>query len=79
MTREEKIQIAAIITTIIVVFVIIVAIIVLVRYAEEIKSNPIDYAIKNTDIVSCVCSNDAGQTARFGEYNPFSVLDNNTG
>lgn len=66
-TRQEIIQIGIIITTLIVICVMIVAIITLVKYAEEIRDNPIDYAIKTTDINSCTCYNNQGKTAHFGE------------
>ena len=73
MTREEKFQIGMFVMTIVLVCVLIIAIVTLARYAEEIKTNPIDYAINNGNIKSCVCYNDVGQTAYFGEHNAFNI------
>jgi len=67
MTRQEKIQIASLVLTVVVIFFLVIAIVMIVKYSEEIKSNPIEYAIDNSEIVSCVCYNDLGQSASYGE------------
>ncbi len=74
MTRQEKLQIAIIITTMIVICVMIVAIITLVKYAEEIRNSPIDYAIKNTEIQACVCYDTQGREGHFGERTDINSL-----
>lgn len=74
MNRRDKIQIAFIVVILIVICVMIVAIITLAKYAEEIKSNAIDYAIKNTNIQGCTCYDDQGRQAFFGE-NQVNNLD----
>ncbi len=73
MTRQEKIQIGIIITTFVVICVMIIAIITLVKYAEEIRNNPVDYAIEHTNIKSCTCYNGEGLQAFFGQK---SGIDN---
>ncbi len=80
-TRQEKIQIGIIVTTLIVIVVMIVAIMTLIKYAEEIRNNPIDYAIKHTTIKSCSCYDEQGREAYFGEPidldDPLGLLNKN--
>ncbi len=81
MNRQEKIQIALIVTTLIVICVMIIAIITLVKYADEIRNNPIDYAIKHTEIKSCICYDEQNREGHFGEQrdinNLFDLPDKN--
>lgn len=37
------------------IFLLLIAIIVLVKNVDEIKSDPVEYAIANTPLDSCVC------------------------
>ncbi len=73
-TRQEKIQIGIIVTTLLVICVMIVAIVTLVKYAEEIRNNPIDYAIKNTEITSCTCYDEQNREAYFGKQTSINSL-----
>ena len=68
-TRQEKIQITMMILTVIVICLMIFVIVTLIKNAEEIRQNPIDYAINNGNIERCVCYNDQNQIAYFGYEN----------
>lgn len=72
-TRQEVIQITMIIVTIVVICLMIFAIVTLIRNAEEIRQNPVDYAVKNSNIEYCTCYNEEGQYKDFG-VNPLSEI-----
>ncbi len=64
METREKIQIAGLALIAILIVVLIVAISVLVKSVDEIKSDPVKYAIDNDFYDSCSCSNqDIGQVS----------------
>ncbi len=65
-TRKEIIQIVFNILLAITIAALIFSIITLIKKSEEIKSDPIDYAIKNSNIESCMCFNDQGQSRAYG-------------
>jgi len=53
--KTERNQIILLGLIAVLIFLLLVAIIILVRNVDEIKSDPIEYAIANTPIDSCVC------------------------
>ncbi len=55
METKDKIQIASLLLISIFIVVLIVAIVVLVKNADEIKSNPVQYAIDKDFYDSCSC------------------------
>lgn len=55
MTKNEKIQIAYLVLISILIITLIVAIFVFVKNAELVKSEPVQYAIDNTDLDWCTC------------------------
>ncbi len=73
METREKIQIAGLVLIAILIVVLIVAISVLVQNIDEIKSDPVKYAIDNDFYDSCSCSNeDIGQVS----YGQNTVIQN---
>ena len=56
METKDKIQIASLLLISIFIIVLIVAIVVLVKNADEIKNNPVQYAIDKDFYDSCLCS-----------------------
>ncbi len=76
METREKIQITGLALIAILIVVLIVAISVLVKSVDEIKSDPIQYAIDNDFYDSCSCSSlDIGQVS----YGQNMVIQNWTG
>ena len=65
-TRKEIIQIVFNILLALAIGALIFTTITIVKNAEEIKTDPIDYAIRNSNIESCVCFNSEGQTHNYG-------------
>ena len=65
-TRKEIIQIVFNILLAITIAALIFTTITLIKKSEEIKNDPIDYAIKNSNIESCICFNDEGQSHNYG-------------
>ena len=65
-TRKEIIQIIFTILLAVAIAVLLFTIITLIKKAEEIKTDPIDYAIKNSNIESCFCINSEGQSKSYG-------------
>lgn len=58
METKDKIQVAALILLAILIVVLIMAIVVLAKNVEEIKSDPVAYAINNDFYDSCSCYNE---------------------
>lgn len=54
-TKSEKIQVALLILIGVFICALIVAIVVFVDNAEEVRSEPVQYAIDNTDLDWCTC------------------------
>lgn len=48
------------------IFAIIFAVVTLLKNIEEIKIDPINYAINKTSLESCTCVDQSGQTVFFG-------------
>ncbi len=59
-TRKEIIQIAFTIVLAITVGVLLFTVIVVIKNIEEIKSDPVNYAIENTPLESCSCFDGEG-------------------
>ena len=57
METKDKIQIAVLIIISVLIIVLIMAVVVLAKNAEEIKSDPVEYAINNGFYDSCSCTN----------------------
>ena len=57
MDTKEKIQIAGLIVILIAVAALIYTTIVIIKRSEEIKMDPVEYAIEHTDIEMCTCVN----------------------
>lgn len=75
-TREEKIQIAMLIAIFILIMALIVAIVLFSKNVELIKTNPIQYSIDKTELTSCTCFTETGQSVRFGDAeNIFSFIE----
>ncbi len=66
METKDKIQIAALILIAILIVVLIMAVVVLAKNANEIKSDPVQYAIDNGFYDSCSCSNEKSGVVTFG-------------
>jgi len=66
-TRKEIIQIIFTILLAVAIAVLLFTIITLVKKSEEIKTDPIEYAIKNSNIESCICFNSEGQSHAYGK------------
>ncbi len=64
--KKEWIQIIFNILLAITIGTLIFTTITLIRNAEEIKNDPIDYAIKNSNIERCTCFNSEGQIHNYG-------------
>ena len=73
METKDKIQIASLILIAIFIVVLIVAIVVLVKNADEIKNDPVQYAIDNDFYNSCSCSN---EEFGFINFNKEMVINN---
>ena len=65
-TRKEWIQIIFNILLAITIATLIFTTITLIKNAEEIRNDPIDYAIKHSNINSCTCYNNQGQIKNYG-------------
>ena len=76
MKTKDKIQIALLIIIAIFIVVLIIAIVVLVKNVDEIKSNPVKYAIDNGFYDSCSCSS---KEFGFVNFNKKMVIDNRPG
>jgi len=74
METKDKIQIASLLLIAIFIVVLIVAIVVLVKNTDEIKSDPVQYAIDNDFYDSCSCS-DIGDIG-FINFNKEMVINN---
>ena len=57
METRDKIQIAALILIAVLIVVLIMAVVVLAKNTEEIRSDPVQYAIENEFYDSCSCIN----------------------
>ena len=57
METKDKIQIAVLVLISVLIVVLIMAIVVLAKNAEEIRSDPVEYAIQNGFYDSCSCTN----------------------
>lgn len=68
-TRKESIQIVFNILLALAIGALIFTAITIIKKAEEIKMDPIEYAIKNSDIESCTCFNGQGQVHTYGYQN----------
>lgn len=73
METKDKIQIASLILIAIFIVALIVAIVVLVKNADEIRSDPVQYAIDNDFYNSCSCSSDE---VGFINFNKEMVINN---
>lgn len=67
MNREEKMQIAILIAIFILIAALIVAIILFSKNVDLIKSNPIEYSINKSELISCTCYTETGQSVQFGD------------
>ena len=67
METKDKIQIASLILIAILIVVLIMAVVVLSKNANEIKSDPVQYAIDNDFYDSCSCSNKDIRQITFGD------------
>ncbi len=75
METKDKIQIAALVVISILIIVLIMAIVVLVKNVDEIKNDPVRYAIDNDFYNSCSCSNDEVGIVNFNKENGDTKLD----
>ncbi len=60
MKRQEKIQINFLVLIGIMIFTLIVAIMTLVKNIDELKLDPVEYAIKHTELNQCTCFDSIG-------------------
>ena len=67
METKDKIQIASLILIAVLIVVLTMAIVVLAKKAEEIRSNPVQYAIDNDFYNSCYCFGIQGKAVNFNK------------
>ena len=67
MNRSEKIQVVFLIMMGLTIGAILLATTSLIKYAEEIRQDPVDYAISKEVYNSCSCIAGGGRVVDFGE------------
>ncbi len=76
MERQEKLQITILILIAIFIVVLIATLVILVKNVDEIKSDPVQYAVDNGLYDSCSCINENIGQRHFGNK---LVIQNWTG
>ncbi len=66
-TRKEIIQIVFTVLLALAIGALIFTTITIVKKSELITTDPINYAIENSNIESCLCINDIGLTKTYGK------------
>lgn len=64
---SEKTQIILLVFIGILILLLIIAIVVIIKNVDEIRSDPVNYAIRNTPINSCTCYLDSGVVQTYQE------------
>ena len=73
METKDKIQIAGLVIISVLIIVLIMTVVVLVKNVDEIKKDPVQYAIDNDFYDSCSCSN---EEVGFVNFNKEMVIQN---
>lgn len=73
MTRREKIHIGFLILLAVFIGTLFFAVVSLVKYAEEIRSDPVQYAISKGLLDSCICFKEGKGIVNYGDSLSFSI------